>query len=71
MVGVLTIDRLDTDETIFRREFQADFLDPIEQYRCMIRLRRVQFPVAGVYEAILTFDGENIASSRFSVLVQE
>ncbi len=28
----------------------------------MIRLRRVQFPVAGVYEAILTLDGENIAA---------
>jgi hypothetical protein len=37
----------------------------------MIRLRRVQFPVVGVYEAVLTLDGENIASSRFSVLLQE
>jgi hypothetical protein len=30
--------------------------------RCMIRLRRVQFPVAGVYEAMLTLDGQNIAT---------
>lgn len=71
MAGALTIDRLDTGETIFRREFLADFVDPVEQYRCMIRLRRVQFPVANVYEAILTVDGENIASNRFSVLLQE
>lgn len=71
MAGALSIDRLDRGETIFRREFVADFLDPVEQYRCMIRLRRVQFPVAGAYEAVLVLDGENIASSRFSVLLQE
>ena len=71
MAGELTIDRLDTGETIFRREFLAEFLDPVEQYRCMIRLRRVPFPVAGAYEGILALDGENIASSRFSVLLQE
>src|SRR5438874_13362972 len=65
MAGALTIDRLDTGETIFRREFLADFVDPVEQYRCMIRLRRVPFPVAGVDDAVPTREGDNIDYSRF------
>jgi hypothetical protein len=71
MSAALTIDRLDTGEMVFRREFPASFADPIEHYRCMVRLKRVQFPVGGAYQATLFMDGESIASTRFSVLQQE
>lgn len=71
MSAALTIDRLDSGETVFRREFTAHFTDPLEQYRCMLRLRRVVFPLGGVYQASLFMDGESVASTRFSVLQKE
>src|SRR5436190_9342158 len=71
MQAALMVDRLDTGETIFLREFAARFADPLQQYRCMLKLRRVRFPVGGVYQASLFMDGETVASTRFSVLHQE
>jgi hypothetical protein len=69
--GALMIDRLDTGETIVQREFRLRFADPVEQYSCLLPLRRVKFPVGGVYQATLLMDGDSIASTRFSVLHKE
>ena len=71
MPAALMIDRLDTGETVFLREFNVRFADPVEHYWCMLRLRRVEFPVGGVYQATLLIDGESIASTRFSILHKE
>jgi hypothetical protein len=69
--AALTIDPLDTGETIYRREFTVQFADPLKYYWCMLRLRRVVFPVTGVYQASLQVGGEGLASMRFLVFHKE
>jgi len=71
MPASLRIERLDTGDTIYLREFSVGFADPLEQYCCMLRLRRVEFPVAGGYQASLLMAGESVAAASFSVLHKE
>jgi hypothetical protein len=71
MPAALWIERLDNGDIVFLREFKVRFEDPLEQYRLMLRLRRVEFPGAGGYQASLWMDGESIAVARFSVVQKE
>ena len=70
MLAELNIDNLDFDEKVFRHEFTIGFTNPLEQYRCIMRLR-VPFPASGTYQASLIMDGESIATARFFVAQKE
>lgn len=67
MRGEVTIGRIDNEKVVYRRPFSAEFGDPLEQYRLMVRLREIRFTVTGQFQASLILDGECVAATRFSV----
>src|SRR6266542_2527998 len=68
MPAELEIVRLDTEEVIYRKQFEVQFQSPLQQVRCLLRVRRCSFPVAGAYQATLLVEGESIALRRFLVV---
>jgi hypothetical protein len=71
MPAELEITRLDTDEVIYRKRFELRFDNPLQQLRCLLRVRRCVFPVAGAYQTSLLVEGESIALRRFLVVHEE
>jgi len=65
------IQRLDTLEIIYRRSQIVRFPDPLQEIRCMIRIRNCSFPVAGHYQAVLLIDRELVAQRKFAVRKRE
>jgi hypothetical protein len=63
----LLVQRLDTLEPVFRVERKLAFPDPLQELRCLVRIRDCAFPVPGYYEVALSVDGEMIAHRRFAV----
>jgi hypothetical protein len=71
MSADLEIVRLDTEESVYRKEIEVRFQSPLQQVRCLLRVRRCIFPVAGPYQATFIVEGECVALRRFLVLHQE
>lgn len=66
MAARFVIERLDTLEVSFERQFQLSFANALEEIRATFRVASA-IPVHGFYQAILFVEGEAIASKRFSV----
>ena len=61
----LMIERLDTLDEVRRHDsFAIEFRNPLQSVRCSIRVRRVEFPVAGHCQVILLAGGEAIAMRK-------
>jgi hypothetical protein len=67
----LEIERLDTAESIFRREFTVPFKNPLDQPSCLIRVRHLVFPVASAYQAMLYVGDDCLVLRRFVVAHEE
>jgi hypothetical protein len=67
MTARFVIERLDTLEVTFERQFQLSFANALEEVRATFRVRANAIPVYGYYQAMLFVEGETIASRRFSV----
>jgi len=67
----VVVHRLDTFEEIYQFAHPVKFTGPLQDFRCMIRLRNCSFPVPGAYQAGLFVDQEIIAQRRFEVLKRE
>src|SRR5262245_47935958 len=57
----VTVERLDTLDEIYRRVLRVRFTDPLQEVRCLFRIRDCPFPAAGHYQVGLLADGEPIA----------
>jgi hypothetical protein len=64
------IERLDTLDEVYQVSHTIRFPDPLQEVRCVIRLRDCSFPVAGPYQVTLLADNEPIAQRRI-VLLEE
>lgn len=67
----VTIQRLDTLDEIHRRSVSIRFDDQLHEYRCVFQIRRLSFPVSGVYQVSLFADYEVIALRRFRVHMKD
>jgi hypothetical protein len=67
----LAIERLDNLEEIHRRPFVIEFRNPLQSVRCSIRIRGLEFPVAGHYQISLLADGEVVAMRKLIVTNKE
>jgi hypothetical protein len=66
----LVIERLDTLGEVYHREARAEFSDPLEEYRCVFRVRDCIFPVEGVYHIQLLAGGELIAQRGLVIMTR-
>lgn len=64
MPAKLVIERLDTSEYTYEREFSVSFADTLQELMGIFRVRAHYIPVHGVYHAMLIVDGESIAQKR-------
>jgi hypothetical protein len=71
MAAEVGIDRLDNLENVYRKRFPVRFDHPLQQFRCIVRVRELVFPVTGGFQASLTVDGECLAVRRFLVAAEE
>jgi hypothetical protein len=67
MAARFVIERLDTLEVSFERQFQLSFANALDEIRATFRVRANAIPVHGFYQATLFVEGEAIALKRFSV----
>src|SRR5262245_44210577 len=67
MAGRFVIERLDTLEVSFERQFKLSFANALEEIRATFRVRTNALPVHGFYQAILFVEGDAIALKRFSI----
>jgi len=67
----VAIQRLDNLEEVYRRGAPFHFTDPLQEVRCLFRIRDCSFPVPGSYEADLFADKESIAQRKFRILPLE
>jgi len=67
----LEIDRLDNLEKVYRKQFSVKFDHPLQQFRCIVRVRNLIFPVTGGYQVSLSFGGECITVRRFLIAAKE
>src|ERR1700730_521828 len=47
------ISRLDTLEEIYVRSVSCNFANPLQEIRCIVRIRGCSFPVSGYYQILL------------------
>jgi enoyl-CoA hydratase/carnithine racemase len=66
MSVVLSIERLDTLEEIYRDEKRLKFTDRLQDTRFLARIRTCDIPVVGLCQVSLTMDGELIAHASFA-----
>jgi hypothetical protein len=67
----LVIERLDTLEITYERDFTLNFADSLQELSGIFRLRPPVIPVFGYYQAVLSVGGDVIAQKRFSILAKE
>jgi hypothetical protein len=61
----ILIQRLDNLDTIYRDQRKVTFNHPLQDSRCLVRIRNCTFPVSGYFEVSLIIDRELIAHRRF------
>jgi hypothetical protein len=64
----LVIERLDSLEEVYRRSATGQFRDPLEEYRCVFRVRDCVFPIHGAYQIRLLAAGELIAQRQLNII---
>jgi hypothetical protein len=67
----VSISRLDTLDEIFRRSVSVKFANPLQEVRCVVRIRGCSFPVAGHYEIMLLADNEMVAQRKILITAKE
>jgi len=65
------IQRLDTFDEILRRSLACQFTDPLQEVRCLFRIRDCSFPVSGYYSVSFYVDSELIAQRRILIFQKE
>jgi hypothetical protein len=68
---VLKIERLDTLEVIYQHSLTHRFADPLQEVRCLFRIRDCSFPAPGAYQVALLADGELVAQRKLSIILKE
>jgi hypothetical protein len=64
----VSIERLDTQEEIYREEAAVLFDNPVREVRCVFRIRDCSFPAEGLYAAKVFADGEPLGQKRLLVV---
>src|SRR5438094_416437 len=54
----MRINRLDTDEEIYHLSRSFRFAEPLQQVRCIFRVRDCTFPIFGYYEVAILAEDE-------------
>jgi hypothetical protein len=65
------IHRLDTLQEIYRSVLSFRFTNPLQNVRCILRIRDCSFPVPGHYQVTLLADNEMIAQRKIVILRKE
>lgn len=65
------IERLDTLEEVFRATAHFHFENPLQVYRCILRIRNWSAPISGHYQVTLMAEHEDLAQRTMIVLQQE
>jgi hypothetical protein len=60
----VVLHRLDTMEEIYRVALPSRFPDPLQEFRCTLRVRGYSFPVPGQYQVTLLGDHEVLAQRK-------
>lgn len=64
----VVVQSLDNWDEIRRFGSQIEFLDPLQEFRCLFRLRDFSVPRPGHYQVSLFADGETIAQTQACIL---
>jgi hypothetical protein len=64
------IKRLDTLDEIYERSFPVRFANPLQEIRCLLRVRNCVFPVAGHYQFMLLADNELVAQRNIRITLK-
>jgi hypothetical protein len=64
----IIVERLDTLDEVFRLNETVKFTNPLQEMRCMLRLRQCTFRVPGPYQVSLIVDRNVVALRKFVVL---
>jgi hypothetical protein len=67
----VSVQRLDTFEEVYKREFGAQFTDPLREVRFVFRCRDCRFPIPGEYQVSILADGEVIAQRKLRIYQKE
>jgi len=65
------ISRLDTLDEIYRRSVSFRFTNPLQEIRCIVRIRGCSFPVSGPYQIMLLADNEMVAHRKILITERE
>ena len=65
------ISRLDTLDEIYRRSVSFRFTSPLQEIRCIVRIRGCSFPVSGYYNVMLLAENDLIAQRRILITEKE
>jgi hypothetical protein len=63
--------RLDTLEEIYQRTLSLQFTNPLQEVRCIFRIRDCSFPVPGHYQISLLADSEIVAQRKIRITEKE
>jgi len=65
------IQRLDSLDEIYRSSLSFRFTNPLQEVRCIFRIRDCSFPVSGYYQVTLLADNESVAQRKFRIVPKE
>ena len=71
MPARLVVERLDTLEVTYKKQFTLKFVDTLKEVSGIFRLRSSAIPVYGDYQAMLFVDDEVIGQKKFSNIPKE
>lgn len=60
----VVVERLDTMDEVYRREVPVHFDSPLNELRCILRIRDCSFPQPGQYQVSLLVGGEWLAHRK-------
>lgn len=63
----LRVVHLETDDEVFAQRYPIEFPDRLGVVNVSIRIRRLGFPAAGVYEFVIWIDGEPITRRKLRI----
>jgi hypothetical protein len=67
----VAIQRLDNLEEIYRRMIRFHFPNPLNEVRCLFRIRDCSFPAAGAYQITLLANNELVALRKVRIETRE
>jgi hypothetical protein len=67
----VVVEGLDELDEIYRISLTARFADPLETFRCTVRVRDCEFPEPGQYVVSLRAGGEIVAERKIQLLLKE